>query len=167
MRQRCVVPDDEIQVYAAFFQGESYEKATDVLVDRTTVRSYGIDELNLRLAANGHGLPPELRADFTSKSKVACTVRPSPLLSNLKLISAREEAAMPSGLAFWGAFHRRYGKDATIYSVSRAGFTRDQNLALVFLSAGIAANGAATELCLLEKKDGRWQIKLQMQVGGV
>jgi len=163
----CVVSEEELQVYAALFERDTDEKEVSVLVAGTPAIAYGLDDLNLRLAANGHGLPPELREDFSAKNKVACKVTPSPLLGNLKFLSTKEETAMIARPDFWTAFHRRYGKNASIYSVSRVGFAKDKNLAALYLSSGSASNAWAKGFYLLEKKDGRWQIKLQMQVGGV
>ncbi|MGA7915949.1 MAG: hypothetical protein WCA00_11990 [Candidatus Acidiferrales bacterium] len=160
------MPPEEIAVYAALFGrgGDTHE--FKVLVASTEASDYGIDYINLRLAVHGLGLSLEFRSDFNNKNKSSCLIKPSPDLPNLKLISKDEEAAMFVRARGWTEFHKRYGKDATLYTVSRVGFSADKNLALLHLFAGGGSGAWAGTLFLFEQKNGRWQIKMHMQTAG-
>jgi hypothetical protein len=164
--QSCVVPADEIEVYAALFGQDRDTNEVKVLVARTNVREYDIDYINLRLAVHGLGLSPEVRSDFNYKNKSSCLIKPSPALKKLKFISKEEQATMFVSSRGWTEFHKRYGKDATLYAVSRVGFSADKNLALFHLFAGSGSDGWGGTLFVFENKNGRWQIKMHMRTTG-
>jgi hypothetical protein len=165
--ESCVVPAEEIKVYAALFRRDGDTKKVEVLVASTEARDYGIDYINLRLAVHGVGLSPEFRSDFNNKNKSSCLIKPSPDLGKLNFISQEGQAAMFVGSRGWTEFHKKYGKDATLYTVSRVGFSADKNLALLHLFAGSGSDAFAGTLFLFENKNGRWQIKMHLQTAVV
>src|SRR5712692_6016575 len=81
----CIVPKDEIAVLAVFYD-RPYEDIT-VLVTETEQWPFA-DAVNLELAVQGHGLPPDLRNDFDGKNRSSCTIRPFVEFRNLHFISS-------------------------------------------------------------------------------
>jgi hypothetical protein len=165
--ESCVVPAEEIEVYAALFGRGGDTKEVHVLIASTEARDYGIDHINLRLAVHGLGLSPEFRADFNNKNKSSCLIKPFPDRDKLNFASKEEQAAMFVSSRGWTEFHKRYGQDAALYTVSRVGFSADKKLALLHLFAGSGSDAFAGTLFLFENKNGYWQIKMHMQTAAV
>lgn len=132
-----------------------------VVVGTTEQGVDDIDTFNLRLAVQGHALPTEVRADFTSKNKMVCIIRPFDGIANLRFMSEAEEKKLLSGWnedSGWSGieknFEKKYGSRAAWIAMSRIGFNSDKSLALVHFSGG---------LYLLERKNGKWTIKFYVQ----
>lgn len=157
----CYVTKEEIEVYANFLGGESSPNNLTVLVAKTEAWIQDVDNLNLQLAAQGHGVPPDLRTDFTIKNKSSCLIKPFLGVPNLRFISKSEESTIFA--AGWGEFRRKYGKDAEVVTVSRVGFNADKTLALLHIIGAKGRMAAAGELYVLERKDGKWVIKFNIQ----
>jgi hypothetical protein len=157
----CSVPREEIEVYAALFDGDR----SSILSSMTESRDYQIDSMNLQLAAHGLGLPSEARADFTLKNRSTCEIKPFPGFPKSHLIASTDENAIFK--VGWGEFHKRYGKESSIMSVSRVGFNSDKTLALLHMYSACGHNCFAGTMYILERKDGKWVIKISFQTAAV
>jgi hypothetical protein len=151
-KNSCVVPKDEVQIFIAY---ELYYHQPTVIVTRTQAPSFDIDSLNVEFAAQGRGIPPDLRAAFKKKNISACAIRPFMGAPNLRFISEAElKRASRNGRAPVSEFYERFGKSADLNLLSRVGFNSDKTLALLHVS-----DLGGGDLCLLEKKNGKWEIK--------
>jgi hypothetical protein len=157
----CYATKEEIQVYAGFLRGESSPANPTVLVTKTEAWIQDMDTLNLMLAAKGHGIPPDLRTDFTVKNKSSCLITSFEGVPNLRFISKGEESTI--FVAGWEEFHKKYGKGAEVVTVSRVGFNSDKTLALLHIIGAKGRMAATGELYVLERKDGKWVIKFNFQ----
>jgi hypothetical protein len=158
----CIVPKDEIAVLAAIYGHPS--NAPGVIVTKTEQWPFA-DAVNLQFAAQGRGLPPDLRRDFDEKSKSSCTISHFISDRNVHFISAAEKQHIFR--IGWNEFYRRFGKNAGIDEFSRVGFNSDKTLALVHESGAVSADGAAATLFLLQRNQKKWAIKFSIQTGGV
>lgn len=152
-KNSCLVPNDEVQVYVAY---ELYYRQATVVVMRTEVPSFlDIDGLNVVLAAQGRGIPPDLRADFKKKNISACAIRPFGGVPSLRFITeAQEKHAFRNRRATLEEFYEKFGKDADLNLLSRVGFNSDKTLALVHVS-----DLGGGELCLFERAKDKWVLK--------
>ncbi len=161
----CRVRKEEADVYAYFLRSQTATNRLAVLVNSTEARDYGVDSLNLQLVAQGHGIPPDARADFAAKNKASCLIEGLPRISNLRFVSKSEiNAVFAVG---WAEFHKRYGHDSEVITLSRVGFNSDKTLALLHVIGAVSREGAAGELYVLERKNGRWQIRFHIQTVAV
>jgi hypothetical protein len=152
----CTLLKEEVDVYISQLKAESSSKSVTVLVTKTVGYIEDMDVYNLRLAAQGRGIPTEVRADFTNKNKSSCVIQPFGGVPNLRFISKSEERRIfATGTT---EFDKKYGKGAEIVAVSRVGFNSDKTLALLHV-----LYSASGELYLLEHKDGKWMVKFQVQ----
>jgi len=155
----CTVPTEEMQVIVAF-AFDSLSHASAVLVNQTQAKLADVDGLNPQLAAQGHGIPPDIREDFKKKNVSSCYIGPFTGVPNVRFMSLSEERQIfGKGINGWREFHKKFGADTSLNSVSRVGFNSDKTVALLYVSSGIAPMGAAGGLCLLERKEGKWVIK--------
>jgi len=161
----CNLPKEEVDVYAAYLGGDGSSNTPTVLVTRTDGYIDDVDGYNLRLAAQGHGIPPEVREDFTHKNKSSCVIQPFGGVANLRFISEREERNIFA--IGWSEFHKKFGKGSVIVTVSRVGFNSDKTLALLHILGASGRNAAGGELLLLERKNGKWVIKFHIQTMAV
>jgi hypothetical protein len=161
----CYLPKEEVDVYATYLGGEASSNILTVLVTRTDGYIDDVDGYNLRLAAQGHGIPPEVREDFTRKNKSSCVIQPFGGVPNLRFISKSEERNIFA--VGWSEFHKKYGKGSAIVTVSRVGFNTDKTLALLHILGASGHNAAAGELLLLERKNSKWVIKFHIQTMAV
>jgi hypothetical protein len=156
----CTVSRDEVEVLASYLRGLRAGPSLIVVVTTTDSNSADVDALNLQLAAQGRGIPPEARADFKRKDEFRCHIRRFRAATNVRFISQHEhDQIFRSG---WREFHRRYGKGAELMTLSRVGFTSDKTLALFHISGGIDAMAAAGYLYVLERKHGQWTKKCEI-----
>lgn len=157
VNEPCVVPRDEVEVFSAYLR-HFHERA--VVVTRTEVHNLDLDTLNLGLAAQGHGIPPGIREDFKRKNHSSCFIMPFAGVPRLRFVSSTEEKwIFRKGVSGWIVFHKRYGKDTSIEQFSRVAFNSNKTLALLHVSGGIASMGAGGDLCMFERKGGRWVLK--------
>ena len=156
----CSLQKQEKEVYVDYLRATASSAGVRVLVTMTDAVRPDLDSLNLQLAANGRGIPPDVRRDFELKNKTTCEIEPIVGIQRLRFISKRDEHSLfKTG---WAEFHKKYGKDAEIDSLSRVGFNADNSLALLHVSGGIGPMGGGGVLYLLERKDGHWAIKTQI-----
>jgi len=157
----CKVQKDEIEIYASFLKEKTVPHVQTVLVTKTGAYDVDVDEVNLQLAVKGHGIPVELRTDFKEKNKSSCLIEPFVGVMNLNFIStADRDRLFRTG---WNEFHRKYGKDAVQVVLSRVAFNSEKTLALLHVAMGIDKMAAGGTLYLLEKRDGKWLIKSQIE----
>jgi hypothetical protein len=157
----CSVPKDEMELYANYLSPETHSSALTVVVTTTQPSKADIDSINLRLAAQGRGIPPDVRADFKQKDKSTCSIEPFPSASGVRFISKTEaETIFKVG---WTEFHKRYGKGASRLQFSRVGFNVEKTLALLHVSSGIGPMAAGGVLYLFERKAGKWVVKTSIQ----
>jgi hypothetical protein len=161
----CRVTKEEADVYTFFLKSETASNRLTVLVNSTEARDYGVDSLNLQLAAQGRGIPPDARADFTAKNKSSCLLEGFPRTPNLRFVSKSEINAIFA--VGWAEFHKRYGHGSEVVTVSRVGFNSDKTLALLHVIGAVSRDGAAGEFYVLERKNSGWQIKFYIQTVAV
>jgi hypothetical protein len=157
----CNLSKEEVDVYATYLGGEASSNTLTVLVTRTDGYLKDVNEINLGLAAQGHGIPPEVREDFTQKNKSSCAIRPFGGVPNLRFMSEKEEKGIFA--VGWSEFYKQFGKHSEIVTVSRVGFNSDKTLALLHILGAKAEDAADGELLLLERKNGKWVIKFHSQ----
>jgi hypothetical protein len=158
----CIVPKDEINALAAIYSHTFH--VPEVIITETEIWSFP-DTVNLQLAAQGRGLPPDLRKDFDDKNRFRCTISPFISDTNVHFISGAESRQIFQ--IGWNEFYRRFGKNAGIASISRVGFNSDKTLALVHTSGAFSPNGAAGTLYLLQRNRNKWTVKFSMQIEAV
>ena len=163
-RMKCTVQEEEKEIYVAYLHATDSPGSIRLLVTETDRRLFGSgldwDSINLRLAANGRGIPPDVRHDFEEKNKASCAIEPIVGIERLRLISkSDEDKIFKTG---WDEFHKKYGKDAECVSLSRVGFNAGRSLALLHVSGGIGPMAAGGMLYVFERKDGQWTIKTQV-----
>ena len=158
----CVFQREEIEFLVSYLREAA---ASPKVVVTTIVNPHvDVDALNLQLAAQGRGIPPDVRADFKEKNKSSCVTKPFIDLPNLHFISEHEHDLMfRTPLKGWSEFHKKYGKHAEMVFLSRVGFNRDKTLALFHISSGFGPMAAGGSLFLCEKKDGKWVVKSHIQ----
>ena len=157
----CKVQKDEIEIFASFLKEKAPPHVETVLLTETDAIDVDIDSVNLPLAVEGHGIPPEMRVDFKAKNKSNCVIKPFAGIMNLSFISKTEHDRLFR--AGWSEFHKRYGKDALMVTFSRVAFNSDKTLALLHVSSGVDQDAAGGTLYLLEEKDGKWLIRSHIE----
>jgi hypothetical protein len=154
--RNCGSQAEETNIYSTYLRREASKNALTLLVTTTEGYIRDTDSLWLGLAAEGHAIPPGVRADFISKNRSGCIIQPFDDLPNLRFISRSEErrifAAGPN------AFRKKYGEGSEVLAFSRVGFNSDKTLALLHVLG--AYDG---ELYLFERKHGSWVTKFYIQ----
>jgi hypothetical protein len=152
----CEFSNEELEVYRDQLKRDTSSKSTTVVMATTQQLFTDVDSFNLPLAVQGHALPPEVRADFTNKNKASCLIHPFSGVANLHFMSEGEEKSLVS--SGWSEFLKKYGKSAETVAVSRVGFNSDKTLALLHV-----LYWRSGELYLLERKNGKWEVKFSAQ----
>ncbi len=105
----------------------------------------------------------ELEGDYNTKLSRPCNI-PSP--NNMsKLVIFRSPAQIRRIFSTndvvrrWLQFHRLFGNDAELLTLSRVAFDTAKQYALVHVSSGVSENGGGGELYLLAHLNGDWVIK--------
>jgi hypothetical protein len=161
---RCVVPLDEMRVLASYLKLSAEEKNLTVVVTTTEATGIDIDYANLRLAISGHGTPSDVRNDFKAKQKPACQFPSVAGVPNLRLISKRQYEQLFRARNGWSRFHRRYGRDARLVTLSRVGFDSKKSIALFYATDGIANMAGGGAVYVFRLRDGNWIEESQASV---
>src|SRR5580704_9090695 len=90
-KKYCQYSSDEVDVYRSQLSRDSSPKRTMVVMATTLRWIDDINSFNLRLAVQGHAIPPDVRADFTEKNKAGCLIEPFGGVPNLRFMSSSEE----------------------------------------------------------------------------
>src|ERR1700720_4718743 len=109
-KNHCEFSKDELEVYREQLRRDTSPKSSTVVMATTQRGIDDIDTFNLPLAAQGHALPPEVRADFRNKNKTSCLIHPFSGVANLRFMSEAEEKDLSPSR--WKEFQKRYGKSA-------------------------------------------------------
>jgi len=158
----CTVQGEEIEVFHSYLKEGI--ASPQVLVTKTVSPHVDVDTLNLQLAAQGRGIPPDVRTDFKEKNKSSCLIKPFAGIPNLHFVSKHEHDLMfRKDSTGWSGFHKKYGKEAEILLLSRVGFNPEKTLALLHASSGMGGMAGGGTLYLFERKNGKWVIKLHIQ----
>lgn len=161
---RCVVPADEREVLSSFLRADAGSSDFTVVLNETQPSGADVDYLNLQLAAKGRAIPQDLRKDFKEKDQSNCKLSSLPGLRNVVLISAaQEQTIFREGMKGWNGFHKKYGENASLVTLSRVGFSPDRKLALVHSSSGIGRMAGGGMLYLLERKNDELVVKYFLQ----
>ena len=152
----CGFSQEEIGVYQSQLSRDTSKKRPMVVMATTVGWIDDIDSFNLPLAAQGHAIPADVRADFMKKNKTGCLIQPFGGVQSLRFMSSSEEQKVLANE--WGEFLTKYGKHVERIAISRVGFNSDKSLALLHVL--YASSG---ELYLLERKNGHWQVKFYVQ----
>jgi hypothetical protein len=155
-KKLCEFSSGEVDVYRSQLSRDASEKRTMVVMATTLGWIDDINSFNLQFAAQGRGLPPDMRADFTKKNETGCLVQPFGGVRNLRFMSSSEEKKLFA--RDWSEFHKNYGKNAERVAMSRVGFSSDKSLALLHV-----LYSSYGELYVLERKNGKWQVKFSVQ----
>jgi hypothetical protein len=116
-----------------------------------------VDSLNLQLAAQGRGIPADVREDFKKKNSRSCNIKPFGGIARLSFLTESEhDEIFEKG---WDEFHRQFGEKASMIVLSRVGFNKDHTLALLHVSSGIGGMAAGGRLYLFERKQNKWVAK--------
>jgi len=160
-KKLCTVQGEEIEVFDSYLKGGT---APQVLVTRTVPPHVDVDAINLQLAVQGRGIPPDVRTDFKEKNKSSCLIRPFEGIPNVHFVSKKEHDLMfRNSSAGWSDFHKKFGKEAEILLLSRVGFNPEKTLALLHVSSGMGGMAGGGTLYLFERKNGKWVIKSHIQ----
>jgi hypothetical protein len=162
-KKLCAVQGEEIKVFDSYL--EEGIGSPQVLVTKTVLPDFvDVDALNLQLAAQGQGIPPDVRADFKEKNKSDCLIKPFAGMRNLHFVSKHEHDLMfRKDSTGWSGFHKKYGEEANILLLSRVGFNPEKTLALLHVSGGMGSMAGGGTLYLFERKNGKWVIKSHMR----
>jgi hypothetical protein len=161
-KKLCTVQGEEIEVFASYLSGGI--ASPQVLITKTAPPDVDVDALNLQLATQGRGIPPDVRADFKEKNKSSCPIKPFAGIPNLHFLSQREHDLMfRKASTGWSEFHTTYGKEAEMLLLSRVGFNSEKTLALLHVSGGMGSMAGSGALYLFERKNGKWVIKSRIQ----
>jgi len=105
----------------------------------------------------------ELEREYKAKLKEPCTIPPlSTGSQGLVFKSPVEVSRILSGndpRKGWARFHRVFGDDAALVTLSRVAFDTPKQFALVHVSSVVSQNGGGGELYLLNCLNGIWVIK--------
>jgi hypothetical protein len=145
-----------MRVLVSYLKWSADEKNVTVLVTTTEATGIDIDYANLRLAISGHGTPSEVRNDFKIKQEPACQISPVAGVPNLRFISKPQYERLFSGRNGWSLFHRRYGHDARLVSLSRVGFDSRKTIALFYATDAIANMAGGGSAYVFRLRDGKW-----------
>ncbi|MHB8610742.1 MAG: hypothetical protein ACYDCG_20830 [Candidatus Acidiferrales bacterium] len=107
----CSVPKDEMELYASYLSSDTNSSAFTVVETTAQPSRTEIDSINLQLAVQGRGIPPDVRADFKRKDKPTCSIEPFPAGNSVRFVSHTENATIFK--AGWKGFHKRYGREAS------------------------------------------------------
>ena len=161
---KCVVPPNEMSVLVTYLKWSAEEKNLTVVVTTTEATGIDIDYANLKLAISGHGTPSDVRNDFKAKQKPDCQIPPIAGVPNLRLISKRQYEQLFRGRNGWSRFHRQYGRDARLVTLSRVGFDAKKTIALFYTTDGIASMGGGGAVYVFRLRDGKWIEESQASV---
>jgi len=161
---KCVVPPDEMRVLVSYLKWSADENNLTVVVTTTDATGIDIDYANLRLAISGHGTPSGVRDDFKAKQTPACQIPSVAGVPNLRLISKRQYEQLFRGRNGWSRFHRRYGRDARLVTLSRVGLDPKKTIALFYATDGIANMAAGGAVYVFRLRDGKWIEESQASV---
>jgi hypothetical protein len=157
----CTVPKDEIGIIFGFLKQKALPHTQTVLVTETNANDVDVDSLSRHLEVKKNGLPSDLRADFNAKNNSSCLIGRFGGVNNLNFISKAEEARLFRVGS--DEFHKTYGEDAIIVTVSRVAFNSDKTLGLLYESADIDHKAGDGTLYLLEKREDKWGVKMMVK----
>ncbi len=162
-KKLCTVQSEEIEVFDGYLKEGI--ASPQVLVTKTVLPNFvDVDALNLQLAAQGRGIPPEVRTDFKEKNRSGCLIKPLAGIRDLHFISKHEHDVMfRKDSTGWSGFHKKYGKEAEILLLSRVGFNPEKTLALLHVSSGMGRMAGSGTLYLFERNNGKWVVKSHIQ----
>jgi hypothetical protein len=116
------------------------------------------------MALKGRAIPVDLRKDFKEKDQLSCALPSLQRLKNVVFISeAQERAIFNDDAKGWNRFHKKYGKNASLVTLSRVGFSPNKQLALLHSSYGAGEMAGGGTLYLLERKNGAWVVKSSIE----
>ncbi len=153
---RCVVPPDEMRVLVSYLKWSAHKNNLTVVVTTTEATGIDIDYANLRLAISGQGTPSDVRNDFKAKQKPTCQIPSVAGVPNLRRISERQYEQLFRGRNGWSRFHRRYGSDARLVTLSRVGFDSKKTIALFYATDGIDHMAGGGAVYVFRLRDGKW-----------
>ncbi len=155
--------EDDFAVYAAAFRFEFKVESLDGLVITRLSHATANDQQDAYLKTEFAGAAsPDLVADFLANNQ---TAQPLDAVfaqhSGIKLLSEDEIAKIfPSNSLWdgWKEFDARYPHTKGLITVSRIGYDRAHQYALVEVGSQAAPLAGVGEFLLLEKSDGAWQV---------
>lgn len=154
--KHCTVPQDEMQVLVNYLKWSADNKDATVLITTTEATTIDVDYVNLQLATSGHGTPIDVRNDLKRKIASPCLIGTVASVPNLQFMSKNEHDQMFQTRNGWAKFHKRYGKNASIESISRVGFNSDHTIALFYVTGGIDRMGGSCYLYVFRRREGKW-----------
>lgn len=154
--KHCTVPQDEMQVLVSYLKWSADNKNATVLVTTTDATMIDVDYVNVKLAISGHGTPADVRNDLKRKITAPCLIGAITSVPNLQFMSKNNHDRMFKTRNGWSEFHKRYGRNATVTSISRVGFNSDHTVAVFYVSSGIDRMAGSGFLYVFRRRDGKW-----------
>jgi hypothetical protein len=135
-----------------------------IVVGDSTVSggSHYVDE-DYRSALVGLGqLPAGVQADFESVRAMRRAVDSLSTRVPVRRLDHSARAALKangdSPRSYWQAFYRRFPGSSGYIELSRVGFSRDGNTAMILIEYGCGALCGGTIYAVLERRSGKWHI---------
>lgn len=147
----------------AFLQ-ETSGRDPRVVVTSTESSGFDLDTANLKLSVRGQGIPAAVRQDFKREASTDCTLERSFAVKGVQFISPSDRDDLFRGRNGWAKFHVRYGKEASLVTLSRVGLDPDKNFAIIYVTSGIERMAASGYLYVLQKVSGKWIKKAEISV---
>ncbi len=156
--------EEDFAVYAAAFQFEFKVNSLDGLVVTRLSHATGSDQQDTYLKTGFAGAAsPELLADFLANNQAAQPLD-AVFAQHAEIILLSEDDItknFPSDAVWdgWKEFDARYPNAKGLITISRIGYDRLHQHALVEVGSQYAPLAGAGEFLLLEKINGAWQVQ--------
>jgi hypothetical protein len=155
------VEESETAVYSAaldeIFPGEKFrDKPIKLLVieDITSVDEYGGKNIFKEdLKQFIPEIPQDTLESFLNQNKQFYT------FTDLGDLSMEYQLRRPSEMDGWRDFYERYPNSPGLISLSRVGFNREKNGALVYITHTWGDSGGNAYLMLLKREKGKWKVQ--------
>lgn len=159
----CAVPKEEFEIPTRFLKAKAIPGVTTVLVTEPDANDVDIDKISEMLAIRKRELSNDLRADFKAKNESGCLIGHFGGIKDLKFISKAEKQRLLG--AGPEEFHKEYGKNAQLVTISRVGFNSDKSLGLLHVATSFTNKAGEGITYLLERRNNKWGIAAQVETG--
>src|ERR1044072_17126 len=155
---------EEYAVFTALFpDSANSDNTSQIVIEDKTVGSDLIGDLDLRkFLKDLQPLKAETIDDFLVRNQVQCKlIDHFDLKVKVNLVSAEELRKIFNGDLDegWKAVHNTYPGVGAFQTLSRVGFSKDHNQALVYFPHFCGSLCGQGEYFVLEKIEGKWRVK--------
>lgn len=164
-----IVSDEEYKIYSVALKhlmSKRDDKEMPVIKIKTDVDKDSKDFNNLEMRGFGltiEKIDHEARWDFLIKNEKSSTLE-NKFPNEINHIFITDEqlkkdfAYKVDGYMNWELFSEKYPKTDSIYTFSRAGFSRDGNKALIFVTFWCFSACGEGNYYIMKKENGEWRI---------